>query len=45
MPKQQQQWIDSVYRNLSEEERIGQLFMVAAYSNKGPLISKPLKGW
>ncbi len=28
-------WIDSVYRQLSEDERIGQLFMVAAYSG-GP---------
>lgn len=26
------QWVDSVYGQLSEEERIGQLFMVAAYS-------------
>ena len=25
-------WVDSVYTTLSEEERIGQLFMVAAYS-------------
>ena len=25
-------WVDSVYKSLSEEERIGQLFMVAAYS-------------
>lgn len=25
-------WVDSVYNKLSEEERIGQLFMVAAYS-------------
>lgn len=25
-------WIDSVYRSMSETERIGQLFMVAAYS-------------
>ena len=27
-------WVDSVYRTLSETERIGQLFMVAAYSNR-----------
>ncbi len=33
--KQEQDWIDSVYRSLSQEERIGQLFMVAAYSRKG----------
>ena len=25
-------WVDSVYNSLTEEERIGQLFMVAAYS-------------
>src|SRR4051794_21917748 len=25
-------WVDSVYNRLTEEERIGQLFMVAAYS-------------
>ena len=28
-------WVDSVMATLSEEERISQLFMVAAYSNKG----------
>jgi beta-N-acetylhexosaminidase len=27
-------WVDSVFNSLSEEERIAQLFMVAAYSNK-----------
>lgn len=30
------QWIDSVYRSMSLEERIGQLFMVRAHSNLGP---------
>src|SRR5687768_14630436 len=25
-------WVDSVYKSLSDTERIGQLFMVAAYS-------------
>lgn len=30
------QWADSVYESLTLEQRIGQLFMVAAYSNKGP---------
>src|SRR5579885_1356853 len=29
------QWVDSVYDKLTQEERIGQLFMVAAYSG-GP---------
>jgi hypothetical protein len=28
-------WADSILTTLSEEERIAQLFMVAAYSNKG----------
>jgi len=28
-------WVDSVFKTLSKEEQIGQLFMVAAYSNKG----------
>ncbi|MVX36750.1 glycoside hydrolase family 3 N-terminal domain-containing protein [Myroides sp. LoEW2-1] len=31
---QKTQWVDSVYNTLSLEERIGQLFMVAAYSNR-----------
>jgi beta-glucosidase-like glycosyl hydrolase/CubicO group peptidase (beta-lactamase class C family) len=31
----QQTWVDSVFNSLSFEERLGQLFMVAAYSNKG----------
>ena len=30
-------WADSVFASLSEEERIAQLFMVAAYSNKDEL--------
>lgn len=29
------EWVDSVYQTLSLEEKIGQLFMVAAYSNRG----------
>ncbi len=31
----QSTWIDSVFASLSLEQKIGQLFMVAAYSNKG----------
>lgn len=27
-------WVDSIYNNLTQDERIAQLFMVAAYSNK-----------
>lgn len=33
-PKKQKQWVDSVFSGLSVEQKIGQLFMVAAYSNK-----------
>lgn len=29
-----QRWVDSVFNTMTPEERIGQLFMVAAYSNK-----------
>ena len=28
-------WVDSVYNSLTEDERLGQLFMIAAYSNQG----------
>ena len=31
---EQQQWVDSIFHALPFEERLGQLFMVAAYSNK-----------
>ncbi|MGI9542797.1 MAG: glycoside hydrolase family 3 N-terminal domain-containing protein [Cyclobacteriaceae bacterium] len=27
-------WVDSVFKSLSEDQKIGQLFMVAAYSNR-----------
>lgn len=27
-------WVDSIYNNMSFDEKVGQLFMVAAYSNK-----------
>ena len=30
----EKKWVDSIYDRLSFEERVGQLFMVAAYSNK-----------
>ena len=30
----QKKWVDSVYNQLSFEEKLGQLFMVAAFSNK-----------
>lgn len=28
-------WVDSVYESMTEDERLGQLFMIRAYSNKG----------
>ena len=30
----QKQWVDSVFRSLTPNQRLGQLFMVAAFSNK-----------
>jgi len=30
----QKAWVDSVYNSMSQSDRIGQLFMVAAYSNR-----------
>ncbi len=30
----EKKWVDSIYNKMSLEEKIGQLFMVAAYSNK-----------
>ncbi len=38
----QKQWVDSVYEALSPEQRIGQLFMIAAYSNKTPAYEEEL---
>src|SRR6056297_2971480 len=34
MKDKEQQWVDSIMKELSLEEQIAQLFMVAAYSNK-----------
>ncbi|WP_020532194.1 glycoside hydrolase family 3 N-terminal domain-containing protein [Flexithrix dorotheae] len=31
--KQQQEWVDSTFSKLTEDEKIGQLFMATAYSN------------
>lgn len=36
-------WADSVFKQLSPDERIAQLFMVAAYSNKDKLHFKEVK--
>ncbi|WP_375580940.1 glycoside hydrolase family 3 N-terminal domain-containing protein [Marivirga tractuosa] len=32
--KSYSQWVEKTYKDMSQEEQIGQLFMVAAYSNK-----------
>ena len=39
----QQLWVDSVFDSMSEEERLGQLFMVAAYSNRDEKHSEELE--
>jgi beta-N-acetylhexosaminidase len=31
---EQERWVDSIYKKMTFEEKVGQLFMVAAYSNK-----------
>lgn len=31
----QQKWVDSIYNNMTLKERVGQLFMVQAFSNQG----------
>ncbi|WP_426477037.1 glycoside hydrolase family 3 protein [Chryseobacterium sp. CBSDS_008] len=33
--KKAQQWVDTTYKNLSQDERLGQLFIVALYTNRG----------
>ncbi|RAR47374.1 glycoside hydrolase family 3 N-terminal domain-containing protein [Flavobacterium lacus] len=38
----EKKWVDSIYNSLTVEERIGQLFMVAAYSNKDSAHIKSL---
>ena len=38
----QEVWVDSVYNQLSFDEKIGQLFMVAAYSNKDEAHNKSI---
>ena len=39
----QNKWVDSVFKSLSPAERLGQLFMVAAYSNKDLKHAKEIK--
>jgi beta-glucosidase-like glycosyl hydrolase/CubicO group peptidase (beta-lactamase class C family) len=37
-------WVDSVYRSLTPRERIGQLIMVAGFSNRGPEHQTMIEG-
>lgn len=39
----QQKWVDSVYNSLNTKQRIGQLFMVDAFSGKGKAEENRLK--
>ncbi|MGH1387448.1 glycoside hydrolase family 3 N-terminal domain-containing protein [Kordia sp.] len=39
----QEKWVDSVYTNMTQKERFGQLFTIAAYSNKGLADDNRLK--
>ncbi len=41
--KVQLKWVDSVFNSLTPDERLGQLFMVAAYSNKDNKHVKELR--
>jgi beta-glucosidase-like glycosyl hydrolase/CubicO group peptidase (beta-lactamase class C family) len=38
----QKKWVDSVYHSMTFDERIGQLFMVSAYSNKDTVHVKAI---
>lgn len=37
------QWVDSIYNQMTFEEKVGQLFMVAAYSNKDSVHTNAIK--
>jgi len=37
-------WVDSVYKSLTPRERIGQLIMVAGFSNRGPEHQQMIEG-
>lgn len=40
--EKQKSWVDSVYASLNFDERVGQLFMVSAYSNKDTTHTKAI---
>ncbi|MBA4134696.1 MAG: beta-N-acetylglucosaminidase, partial [Flavobacterium sp.] len=37
------QWVDSIYNQMTFEDKVGQLFMVAAYSNKDSIHTNAIK--
>lgn len=37
------QWVDSIYNQMTFEDKVGQLFMVAAYSNKDSVHTNTIK--
>ncbi|QED36962.1 serine hydrolase [Antarcticibacterium arcticum] len=41
--EQQRQWVDSIYSNMSLQERIGQLFMVDIFSNRSRAETNKIK--
>jgi beta-N-acetylhexosaminidase len=41
--KKESVWVDSVYNHMTFDERVGQLFMVAAYSNRDSVHTKSIE--
>ena len=41
----QQKWVDSMYSNMSLHEKIGQLFMVRAFSHDDPQHIRMIEGY
>jgi len=39
----QREWVDSIYNQMTLEEKVGQLFMVAAYSNQSKALTDKVK--
>jgi len=44
IPSDEDRWVDSVYASLTLSERIGQLMMIEAYSDRGPEHEQKLLG-
>ena len=40
--KREQVWVDSVFNSLTPDQRLGQLFMVTAFSNKDAAHSRQI---